>query len=112
MLPHMSGSDGPVPTPGEPEASSAATDNDGTAQPTGLPERQPTSRVRAGSVIYAIFLLFLIVFAVHAALQHRWSTVVGFILVILVFLAIPTGLNKRLRQAFKGRRPPEPPSGS
>jgi hypothetical protein len=59
-----------------------------------------------GSLIFALFLLFLIIFDAQAVYQHQWANVAGITVFTLLFLTIPTGGAKRLRRALRERKSP------
>jgi membrane protein DedA with SNARE-associated domain len=64
-----------------------------------------------GSLIFALFLLFLIVFDGQAVYQHQWDNFTGITVFILIFLIVPTGGARWLRRALRDRKSPKPPGG-
>ncbi len=100
----MTGGDQRRPTADTPVASQAVAGNDGAAQPAGPFKRRLAAGTWVGSSIYLLFLLFLVSFVVGAARHHEWNTVSGEVLVLLLFLVVPTGGMKWLHRARKSRK--------
>jgi protein-S-isoprenylcysteine O-methyltransferase Ste14 len=94
MLHVMSGAGPPVPGPDAPEA-----------------RRRKAAGAWAGSLIFALCLLFLIVFDAQAVYQHQWASVTGITVFILLFLFVPTGGARWLRRTLRDRKPPGQPGG-
>jgi hypothetical protein len=94
MLQRMSG-DGPLePAPGSPEA-----------------RRRAGAGTWVGYLMFALFLLFLIIFDAHAVYQREWANVAGITVFTLIYLIVPTGGARWLRRALRDRKSPEPPDG-
>jgi hypothetical protein len=87
------------------------------AGPLEPPPDSPEGRRRkaagtwVGSLIFSLFLLFLLVFDAQAVYQHQWANVSGITVFILLFLIIPTGGAKWVRRMLRDRKPPGPPDG-
>jgi hypothetical protein len=62
-----------------------------------------TSGARAGYLIFALFMLFLIVFDAQVAYQGEWANFAGITVFTLLFLTIPTGVAKRARRVLRDR---------
>lgn len=67
-------------------------------------------RAWAGSLIFALFLLFLILFDAQAAYQHQWANVTGISVFTLIYLIIPTGGARWLRRPLRDRKLPRSPN--
>jgi hypothetical protein len=63
-----------------------------------------------GFLVLGLLLLLWAAFAALAAYQHQWINLIGYTLVALIFLAVPTGAIKWLGRVLRGRTPPDPPS--
>jgi len=64
-----------------------------------------------GSLIFALFLLFLVVFDAQAVYQQVWPNVAGITVFTVLLLIVPTGVARRLRRVLSDRKPPKPPAG-
>lgn len=60
----------------------------------------------AGYLIFALFLLLLIVFDAQAAYQHQWVRFTGTTAFMLAFVIVPTGGAKWLRRSLRHRKRP------
>lgn len=58
----------------------------------------------AGYVIFALFLLFLLIFDAQAAVQREWANFTGITVFILAFAIVPTGAAKWFRRSVLGRK--------
>lgn len=65
----------------------------------------------AGYLVFALSLLFLIVFDAQAVYQHQWANVAGITVFTLLFVIVPTGGAKWLRRVLGDRKSPKPPNG-
>jgi hypothetical protein len=65
--------------------------------------RRKSSGAWAGYLIFALFMLFLIVFDAQAAYQGEWANFAGITVFTLLFLTIPTGAAKRARRVLRDR---------
>ena len=65
----------------------------------------------AGFVIFALVLLYMIIFDARIASQHRWVNFTGITVFILVFVIVATGGAKRLRRVLKDRQSSKPLGG-
>jgi hypothetical protein len=63
--------------------------------------RRKSSGAWAGYLIFALFLLFLIVFDAQVAYQGEWANFAGITVFMLLFLTIPTGAAKRVRRVLR-----------
>jgi protein-S-isoprenylcysteine O-methyltransferase Ste14 len=70
------------------------------------PRQHEASGAWAGYLIFSLLLLFLIVLGVQAAYDHRWASVAGVIVFLLVLFLVPTGGLKRLRRLAHNRKAP------
>jgi protein-S-isoprenylcysteine O-methyltransferase Ste14 len=78
------------------------------AAPDKLQARQQkTAGSWAGYLIFALFLLFLIVFDAQAAYQHQWANFTGITVFMLAFVIVPTGGAKWLRRSLRHRNRPD-----
>jgi hypothetical protein len=75
----------------------------GPAEDTSQARQQRTAGSWAGYLIFALFLLFLIVFDAQTAYQHQWSSFTGITVFMLVFATVPTGGAKWLRRSLRHR---------
>lgn len=73
-----------------------------------LPEAQRRKAAGAwiGSLIFALFLLSLIIFDAQAAYRHRWAHFAGITVFTLACVTIPAGRAKWLRRSLRGNEPP------
>jgi hypothetical protein len=94
MLHVMSGAGPPVPGPDAPEA-----------------RRRKAAGTWAGSLIFAMCLLFLIVFDAQAVYQRQWANVTGITVFIVLFSIVPTGGAKWLRRTLRDRKSPRQSGG-
>jgi hypothetical protein len=80
------------------------------------PSRQPFRPFADGQwvaiLLYALVVLLWIVLAAETAYQHQWGNSTGYTCVALFFLAVPTGVMRRLGRTLKARKPPSPPSSA
>ena len=102
----MTGADQPAGAPGPPVAR-----RDEPARPRRLFRRRPAARTWVVFTIYALVMLLWLALAAEAAYQHQWASFAGYTVLVLI-LALPTGVMKRLGRALRGRKPPAPPPGS
>lgn len=58
----------------------------------------------AGYVIFALFLLFLLIFDAQAAVQREWANFTGITVFTLAFVIVPTGGAKWFRRSVLGRK--------
>jgi hypothetical protein len=107
----MGSADRPGPTAGSPSSAASVA---GSAEPS--PSRQPFRPFADGHwvaiLLYALVVLLWIVLAAESAYQREWGNFTGYTCVALFFLAVPTGVMKRLGRTLKARKPPGPPSSS
>jgi protein-S-isoprenylcysteine O-methyltransferase Ste14 len=68
-------------------------------------ERRSGTGTWVGYVIFALVLLFLLIFDVQAAVQRQWVNFTGITLFTLAFAVIPTGGAKWLRRSVRDRKP-------
>jgi hypothetical protein len=99
-----------MPAPGSPETAKSVAGNDGAAQSVGSSRRRLTAGTWVGTLIYVLVLLFMIFFAVRVAQQHRWASLAGICLLILLVLSAPVAGSKWWRRVPKGPQATEPPS--
>ncbi len=66
--------------------------------------------IRVGTAFTVLFLLVLLAFAVVAGQHHQWARVAGFVLLVLVVLAIPAGGIKWLGHLLRGGKTTVPPA--
>jgi hypothetical protein len=60
-------------------------------------------------LIFALILLFLIVFDAQAVYQHQWANFTGITVFTLIFLIVPTGGARWLRRVLRDRKSSKPP---
>jgi hypothetical protein len=65
--------------------------------------RRKSSGAWAGYLVFALFILFLIIYDAQAAYQHDWAYVAGITAFTLLFLTIPTGAAKRVHRVLHDR---------
>jgi hypothetical protein len=65
----------------------------------------PSQTVWSALLLFALVLLLWIVLAAEAAYQHRWANFGGYTCIALFFLAVPTGMTRRLGRRLKDRKP-------
>jgi len=65
--------------------------------------RRKSSGAWAGYLIFALFIMFLVVFDAQVAYQGEWANFAGITVFTLLFLAIPTGAAKRVRRVLRDR---------
>jgi hypothetical protein len=75
----------------------------GSPGDTPRARQQRTAGSWAGYLIFALFLLFLIVFDAQAAYQHQWASFTGITVFMLVFATVPTGGARWLRRSLLHR---------
>jgi len=56
-------------------------------------------------LVFALVLLLWIALAAEAAYQRDWVYFAGYTGITLIFLAVPTGVMRRLGRRLKGRKP-------
>jgi hypothetical protein len=81
-------------------------DDGGAAQPASTgPDtpRRKSSGAWAGYLIFALFIMFLLVFDAQVAYQGEWANFAGITVFTLLFVTIPTGAAKRVRRALRDR---------
>jgi len=66
-------------------------------------QRRKSSGAWAGYLVFALFMLFLLVYDAQAAYQHEWANFAGITLFTLLLLTIPTGAAKRVRRVLRDR---------
>jgi hypothetical protein len=96
MLPHVADSDGPGPVGPGPTA-------DATARRPGYLRRRLAGGAWVGTLLYALVLVYVVYFDVRVALQHRWPDFAGITVIALIFLTVPTGAVRWLRQVRRNR---------
>ena len=84
------------------------SDHPGFSSDPAEERRRRATGVWGGYLVFALFLLFLIVFDAQAIRQHQWGSVAGITVFTLLFLIVPTGGAIWLRRAFRDRNPPGP----
>lgn len=57
-------------------------------------------------MIFALALLFLILFGAQAVYQRQWVNVTGITVFTVLFLIVPTGGAKWLRRVLRDRNSP------
>ena len=90
-------------------AASAGAGASGPGSDEPAPSRPPFRPLADGHwvalLLFALVLLLWIVLAAEAAYQHRWANFAGYTCIALFFLAVPTGLMRRLGRRLKDRKP-------
>lgn len=57
-------------------------------------------------LLYALVVLLWVVLAAEAAYQREWINFTGYTCVALFFLAVPTGVLRRLARTLRAWKPP------
>jgi hypothetical protein len=74
-------------------------------EPSRVPFRPLAGGHWVALLLFALVLLLWIVLAAEAAYQHRWVNFTGYTCIALFFLAVPTGVMRRLGRRLRDRKP-------
>jgi uncharacterized membrane protein len=78
----------------------------GSAGDAPQARQQKTAGSWAGYLIFALFLLFLIVYDAQTAYRHQWASFTGIAVFTLAMVAVPTGGAKWVLRSLRHRKRP------